>query len=65
VRSKQETDEAERRRITVAKEAAGGSEQQGVLDDNQQHCAIDALLLRCFEGLQEQEGLQGQLINAS
>ncbi|HEY8185396.1 MAG TPA: hypothetical protein VIF64_04980 [Pyrinomonadaceae bacterium] len=25
-------DEAERRRITVAKEAAGGSEQQGVLD---------------------------------
>ena len=28
-------DEAERRRITVAKEAAGGSEQQGVLDGNQ------------------------------
>jgi len=34
VRSKQ-ADEAERRRITVAKEAAGGSEQQGVLDGNQ------------------------------
>jgi hypothetical protein len=28
-------DQAERRRITVAKEAAGGSEQQGVLDGNQ------------------------------
>ena len=65
MRSKQESGWAERRRITVPKEAAGGSEQQGVLDGNQQHCEIDALLLRCFEGLQGQEALQGQLINGS
>ena len=35
-------DEAERRRITVAKEAAGGSEQQDVLDGNQGHATFMA-----------------------
>jgi len=48
-------DEAEMRRA-----AASSTAFSTVIMD----CEIDALLLRCFEGLQGQEELQGQLINA-